>query len=627
MGLKHGPRNVLNMEGRASPSAIPKDLTLDTRFSKDEWRCIRTRLREPCKSIKLSMPTAATKRPARRRVRTGCLTCRARRRKCDEAKPVCWACNTKSLTCRYGPRITFVRPQVAPSRTTAAEAGQTGPETNFTTREEPLQESREGSPSVQVSYATYGNSTVSLSLGDSGRVLEQRIENAERRGTHSSAQFSPMDGDSFALHDDRPGATSLTKINAGFHSALQHHSTYSPTFLQSHSTPETLRRQANDTTSVSSAHQTLTHTDTLAESHIKLLSCYREKISPMMDLGLGDCVWGVQVLQQSAQSSAVFNAILGLATTYLSRASSTPVCSPSILQTPPTDHTIIHDGEAPASMLQLVELVLTESPRKWLAELRKYRFHFTSSSIRNMYRPLWLRLTLAAILAAPSSLLTQASSLHSSLMSSITHRGGPETVADSLNVAIDLLIRGLAFVDDAFRQKSPPIPMASAWTSCWSEAQIWYAVRIEEMQPILELDAKFTSATPPTTVKSCDMPHIVFSNAASIVANAVHHVTALLLIQHKPQLIRPAAEEASSTASSWHALRIAAISAAAVEHDVWDPLLTAAVIRAGQTLSHPAQVSAIVGLLREISQKSGMPLEDEILLLDSTITSDFTEAF
>lgn len=44
----------------------------------------------------------------KKRVRTGCLTCRRRRRKCDEAKPSCANCQNKRFRCRYGVNLTFL---------------------------------------------------------------------------------------------------------------------------------------------------------------------------------------------------------------------------------------------------------------------------------------------------------------------------------------------------------------------------------------------------------------------------------------------------------------------------------------------------------------------------------------
>ncbi|KAK9314539.1 fungal-specific transcription factor domain-containing protein [Lipomyces starkeyi] len=43
----------------------------------------------------------------RKRVRTGCLTCRGRHRKCDEAKPVCENCRSKRLQCHWSVKGLF----------------------------------------------------------------------------------------------------------------------------------------------------------------------------------------------------------------------------------------------------------------------------------------------------------------------------------------------------------------------------------------------------------------------------------------------------------------------------------------------------------------------------------------
>lgn len=71
----------------------------------------------------LSLPlgsgeTAAAERPApppvakSRRVRTGCLTCRERHLKCDEAVPDCLNCRKSSRECKRGVRLNFIDVQV-----------------------------------------------------------------------------------------------------------------------------------------------------------------------------------------------------------------------------------------------------------------------------------------------------------------------------------------------------------------------------------------------------------------------------------------------------------------------------------------------------------------------------------
>lgn len=47
------------------------------------------------------------------RVRTGCLTCRGRKKKCDERKPVCTGCSRNHLTCRWPPDRTQPRERQA----------------------------------------------------------------------------------------------------------------------------------------------------------------------------------------------------------------------------------------------------------------------------------------------------------------------------------------------------------------------------------------------------------------------------------------------------------------------------------------------------------------------------------
>ncbi|GME74537.1 unnamed protein product [Ambrosiozyma monospora] len=43
--------------------------------------------------------------PDKRRVRTGCLTCRSKHKKCDEVKPICNFCSTKGLRCVWPEKV------------------------------------------------------------------------------------------------------------------------------------------------------------------------------------------------------------------------------------------------------------------------------------------------------------------------------------------------------------------------------------------------------------------------------------------------------------------------------------------------------------------------------------------
>ncbi|KAG6007641.1 hypothetical protein E4U21_005722 [Claviceps maximensis] len=53
------------------------------------------------------MPVVRSTPESKRRVRTGCLACRKRRRKCDEGKPSCTSCQTRRVQCAY-PDMLFI---------------------------------------------------------------------------------------------------------------------------------------------------------------------------------------------------------------------------------------------------------------------------------------------------------------------------------------------------------------------------------------------------------------------------------------------------------------------------------------------------------------------------------------
>ncbi|KAE8332876.1 hypothetical protein BDV39DRAFT_188937 [Aspergillus sergii] len=66
------------------------------------------------------MPSSKPTPAKQKRVRTGCWTCRRRRRKCDERKPRCENCEAKGFSCRYGADLTFVP---VPNPTTESTKG------------------------------------------------------------------------------------------------------------------------------------------------------------------------------------------------------------------------------------------------------------------------------------------------------------------------------------------------------------------------------------------------------------------------------------------------------------------------------------------------------------------------
>ena len=86
---------------------------------------------------------------ARLRVKTGCLTCRRRRKGCDEEKPVCTACKRLQLLCIWPPTQTQAAADVTESTQPPAEQAQSKEHTLISTRADlPLRRSAKPVPLV-----------------------------------------------------------------------------------------------------------------------------------------------------------------------------------------------------------------------------------------------------------------------------------------------------------------------------------------------------------------------------------------------------------------------------------------------------------------------------------------------
>lgn len=56
---------------------------------------------------KVAVPSVTPRLRLPPRSRTGCWTCRTRKVKCDEGKPICGQCSRLNHTCDYVPRLAF----------------------------------------------------------------------------------------------------------------------------------------------------------------------------------------------------------------------------------------------------------------------------------------------------------------------------------------------------------------------------------------------------------------------------------------------------------------------------------------------------------------------------------------
>jgi hypothetical protein len=512
-----------------------------------------------------------------RRVRTGCLTCRKRRRKCDEAKPTCRNCEEKNLLCRYGLNITFVNSR--------------SDELTLT----PKQQTQD----------------------TAGRSLEAPLPHASEPWSLSG---DPAVGSWSALAAVQTPSLPQAALTEAFGR------------FESLPTSPALQGYVTGNTPVTNSHQVSNQSDASPELQpsegesleLVLLTSYRYEIAPRLDLGVGEPYFGVRALNRSQSDLALYHSILSLASCQRRPPGSN---YPQHIDLDAGDHAA--KAAAAASMADredrlTISILLTlrefykTPPRLW-AERMEATFGNTSIALNEPNDAQWqlmARLAVAAqLMASPTSQAVDLSFVFQAANPMLSSQG--LTHKQQLRQAISNLARALLIpkTDADARQTVSRLPLISTWQSCWAENQLWYSARREEMQQILEVE-EFDSRLS-TDVTVSPFPTILFSNVCALVANVAHHLTALLLLHIKPRAIKALAEIGSSTSPVWHAQRLIGIVATFVEPDIFDPLVIAGLLYAARKLSHPSQIQAVVDILKKAKGVTGMELQEEIEKLET----------
>lgn len=196
--------------------------------------------------------------------------------------------------------------------------------------------------------------------------------------------------------------------------------------------------------------------------------------------------------------------------------------------------------DVPVRLLLIGQSFLGAEPSAGLTILHHASLLVSGDQCPAEYRLWWLRLSLASSVAAAFHFMLpipSASPDGEYLFSQPVVRPGKASLLGSLMT----LQRTLSYLQEACLLHRPIVGL---WLSCWSASQIWYANRCEELQPLLKLtQADFPdSAVEPQPA----FPPIVFGNSSAVLANIAHHLTAVFLLQARPQLVTPSFETFSS---------------------------------------------------------------------------------
>lgn len=586
--------------------------------------------------------SASTTPVSRQRVRTGCQTCRRRRRKCDERKPRCEACELKGLACKYGTDLTFVlqNKYVVDGLNTGAIP------TSRTAADDTAASERAVRPTAAVIR------TASSSAADEG--LQQgpsRGSSFVRFATAESGAFAneALCGSSTGGNDLPYRADSVASVERPIRDVRPH---ASPSNLARTTTPSSIFTAdiGEFVSTPRSSSTVVTSVESAAGSHHEtgLLCEYRYGVAPCLDIGDPKSYFGIRLMLVAKESKPILAVICLVAASRraLLHASSSGSLDPSQQDTvlryrQEIDDEVRFVDEQTLRVcraLLFVEDIYSANPLLWRAlQLRDETV--SGSPFASLLPPVlthdldealfWLcfKIDLAAsISAAQPPLLAfdayfrvQDDGSAASAQPGSAFRSAQEIFQHSLFLLGSTLrlVFGNAeppppvqeFTDAASFAAARGPSLSARWTRLWTNTQRWYANRPADVQPVVEVRGMNVSDI--DLDDSSSFPILVYTTPVALVANAVYHVTSLLLLTHRPRLLKTLSGPRSLTSHIWHAQSIAGIAANNEAPEQWDPLLIAGLHLAAKGMTHAAQQTAVLARLRRISQLTGIKLERE----------------
>lgn len=395
-----------------------------------------------------------------------------------------------------------------------------------------------------------------------------------------------------------------------------------------------------------------------------LLRHFRYHVGPWIDVGDPDCALGVQVLLLSRSNRPLQAAILALSAGQRSLLSS-PLHNEDI------DSSIRFRKEAEESLplqpesvriagqaLLILQSLLPYGIDQWRAQIEPLDGFVSPTALTEELGEalfwLYFRLGMSQRHGSPSGNRMTDPSTFSDLAASIAtgkspitpfrsflQRDGspihgsqpaiqPQTVHRVYNHALCLLGHSLALIYGNPDVTSPQAASApelaafpslrqshflSQWTFLWTDCQKWYNERPVDAQQIVDVRGGEADQIDPDHASS--FPILIYTTPMALVANAVYHITSLLLLAHKPRLLKSLPGPRCLTSHIWHAQSIAGIAANNDSPEQWDPILVAGLLLIAREMTHESQQTVLLERMRRITATTGINLERETETLQS----------
>lgn len=106
-------------------------------------------------------------------------------------------------------------------------------------------------------------------------------------------------------------------------------------------------------------------------------------------------------------------------------------------------------------------------------------------------------------------------------------------------------------------------------------------------------------------------PILIYTTPMALVANAVYHTISVLLLTHKPRLLKSLPGPRSVTSHIWHAQCIAGMAASNDSPEQWDPVLVASLLLIASEMTHESQQTVILERLARVTATTGIKLDRE----------------
>ncbi|KAI1489498.1 hypothetical protein F5X96DRAFT_679708 [Biscogniauxia mediterranea] len=587
---------------------------------------------------------------AKTRVRTGCLKCRVRRRKCDEGKPRCQRCVAGGFECVYGTRLSFL-PQN--SFTVDSPSSSNPPPTTsyrtiqFVTPESPApsapkQTSTEpdqqpGTPAHTATDDSPGGqprqareSTETSTHADDTHVLSPKSSNAPQRelpSPNSALTDSPdtytqtgryqiaLDALlSLGAEENEPAAptdpsSSSSSSSSSLPSTLDRVPTPARTAqlgepAASHGGGGLDERLPGDATTKTAAddNASVFHHNLPEDRVLQLMQCYRYDVAPwldMCDLGQG---FGIYVACLAQRSRALLCTILSLAAAASQERGLGTGAEEELAAEDGHDGsatpTPVFDAADVESQIGFLCRVLIRA-RKYVVRLPDGRGPGLPSLLEEGLPPfrhmpvvcslglhLLLRLELAAALVEEKALPVSASHLDDP----------PTTLWHKTPLARDVFVEAhepLAFCIRALEFCFGDGGSCSL-DSPVNMVGVWTSLVDDLNAWYVRRRQEFQSIIELDHAED-GIPVVFFTSGAAIFANQLYHTAMLLLLQHKPRTAPLPTWQRSSTLSFlWHARRICGISLNNDRRECWDPSLVASLFMASKRMSHVTQHHALL---------------------------------